>query len=72
MANLTLEEARAARDNISRQDALNAEMLRIESQTLAWIGSATTLYNDVVEADKANVLVMRQLLIDKLTAAVAI
>lgn len=72
MANLTLEESRIARDNLSRQDALNAEMLRIESQTLAWIGGATTLYNDVVEADKASVLVMRQLLIDKLTAAVAI
>ena len=72
MANLTLDESRISRDNLSRQDALSSEMLRIESQTIAWIGSATTLYGDVVDADKPAVLAMRQLLINKLTAAVAI
>lgn len=72
MAELTLAEARKARDNLSRKDDLERRMAQIESQTIAWMAEATQLYGDVVAADKPTVMALRDDLIARLTAAVSL
>lgn len=68
----TLGETRVARDNLATEDDLIQRMNSIESQALAWMGAAAALHGAVDAADRAKVLAMRDLLISKLTAAVAV
>ena len=67
-----LNDTRTARDNLEQEDDLIRRMNSLESQTLAWIAEATTLYGTVDAGDQSQVLAMRALLISKLTAAIAI
>ena len=67
-----LNDTRTARDNLEQEDDLIRRMNSLESQTLAWIAEATTLYGAVDAGDQSQILAMRALLISKLTAAVAI
>lgn len=72
MADSTLAEGRAIRDNISMQDDAQRQINSIVSQTTALIAALTTLHTNVVAGDKAEILAMRSDLIARLTAAVAI
>lgn len=59
-------------ENRDRKIDLTARILRIESLTLAWMSEATELHSESHNDDTAAVLAMRQDLISKLAAAVAI
>jgi hypothetical protein len=72
MADLTLAEAQKARDNLARKEDLERRIAQIESQTIAWMAEAVVLHGDVVVADRPAVLAMRDDLVARLTAAVAI
>ena len=67
-----LVDSRTARDNLAIQDDLTQKMHSLESQTIAWMATATTLHGSVEAADQSVVLALRQQLISKLTTAVTI
>jgi len=67
----TLNETRVARDNLATEDDLIRKMNSLESQTIAWIASATALYGVVDAADHQQIIGMRDLLKAKLQAAIA-
>jgi len=58
--------------NSSIKAELDRKLLSIESQTIAWMSEAVALHGTSHADDKPAILAMRTLLIDKLTAAVAI
>ena len=72
MADLTLAQGQKIRDNLASYDDLNRKMLQLESQTVAWMTQATTLFNDVLPEDQATITALRDDLIARLTAAVTI
>ena len=72
MADLTLAEGEKIRDNLAMRDDLNRKIASLESQTLAWMAEAQTLYNNVLVEDQPTIAAMRQDLINRLTAAVAL
>ena len=72
MADLTLAEAQKARDNLAQRDSLTQKMNSIEAQTITWMNEATALHGSVVEEDKQSILDLRQQLITKLQAALAV
>ena len=67
-----LVDTKKARDNLNQYENLETKMNSIESQTLAWMAEAQALYGKVDNADQATILALRTLLVNKLTAAVAI
>ena len=67
-----MAETDLANGNVVSRNGLNRQILQIESQVIAWMNDATALHGTVDAADQAVVLAMRDLLIAKLTAAVAI
>ena len=67
-----LADSRIARDNLAVNDDLIQRMNSIESQTIAWMATATALHGTVDVADQSVVLALRDQLIAKLTAAVAV
>jgi len=67
-----LNDDRVARDNLATEDRLTQQMNSIESQVLAWMETATALHGSVDVSDQAQVLALRDQLVSKLTAAVAI
>lgn len=72
MADLTLAEGQKIRDNLTSYDDLARKMLSLESQTVVWMAEATTLYGEVLPEDQATIQALRDDLIARLTAAVAI
>jgi hypothetical protein len=72
MADLTLQQAQTARDNLASYDDLQRKMLSLESQTIAWMAEATSLHGAVLVEDQATILALRNDLVARLTAAVAI
>ncbi|MCP4144457.1 MAG: hypothetical protein GY752_04140 [bacterium] len=67
-----LADDRLARDNLATYDDLVSRMNSIESQTLAWMATATTLHGTVDTADRSVIIALRDDLVAKLTAATAI
>ena len=67
-----LADTRAAINNVATQDDLTRKIGTIESQVVAWMATATTLHGNVDTADRAEILAMRDDLVARLTAAVAI
>lgn len=72
MPDLTLAEGQTIRDNLASYDDLQRKMLSIESQTIAWMAEATTLHGSVLPEDQVTIIALRDDLIARLTAAVAI
>ena len=69
---MPLNADRISRDNLATEDQLISQMNTLESQVLAWMGTATALHASVEVSDQAQVIALRQQLIDKLTAALAV
>lgn len=72
MAILTDAEFKQMQSNSSLRDELTRKMLSLESQTIAWIAEAVALHGTSHNADKADVIALKDDLIARLTAAVAL
>lgn len=65
---MSLAQARIDRDNLAMEDDLIRKKAQLVSQATAWIGSATTLYNNVEAGDQQQVLDLKAALISELSA----
>jgi len=68
---MLLAETALARDNLSTKENLERKMGRLESEVVAWIAEATTLYGNVEPEDQATIIALRDELKTKLAAAIA-
>ena len=68
---MLLAETALARDNLSTKENLERKIGRLESEVVAWIAEATTLYDNVDPADQATIVALRDDLKSRLAAAIA-
>ncbi len=67
---MLLAETALARDNLATKENLERKMGRLESEVVAWIAEATTLYGNVEAEDQATIVALRDDLKARLTAAI--
>ena len=68
---MLLAETALARDNLSIKENLERKIGRLESEVIAWIAEATTLYGNVDPEDQDTIVTLRDDLKTRLAAAIA-